>query len=169
MKKNKINVVYIFVFTIITMFFFNCKNKSIQVKIENQEPWYDPINNKETLFSIKLFTTLSFKNDKETAFTLERKDYNNFFIIFRKDTFALVPEINYAKKVVEKGDSISIVYFTDLYHKEKDFDNPAFLKEIENCPIKQYNNQEKIENSSEYEIQSSISLWNAPPTPNTID
>lgn len=169
MKKNKIKIVYIFAFTIITLLFFNCKNKSIQVKIENQEPWYDSINKKDSLFTIKLFTTLSFKNSNSKDIIIERKDYNNFFIIFRKDTFALVPEINYAKKIVKKGDSISIVYLTDLYHKEKDFDNPAFLKEIENCPIKQYNNQEKIKKSSEYKIQSSISLWNAPPSPKTID
>lgn len=103
--------------------FFNSNNN---IKIANQELIYDSLYNKAEKFNVNLYTTLEFKKKNIT-----RKEYNCFLVVINKDTFPLIPEVNFIKKKSDDNE-IKIKYTSQINFQSKEYENDSLTNIILN-------------------------------------
>lgn len=141
-KRNKKAIIFIIV--ILTAFF--CQkcgfcDSSISTTIANHQLIYDSINYKGKDFKVNLYTTLEFESKN-----IDRNQYNDFLLIIKKDTFSLIPEVNFLKKKNDKN-NIFIKYYSRINFKSTVYDNDSIIEIIKKSS--------KIINSKGVEINKS--------------
>ncbi|RUT71279.1 hypothetical protein D0817_05200 [Flavobacterium cupreum] len=98
-------------------------DSNISSTILNHQIIYDSINYKVKNFNVNLYITLEFKNKN-----IERNQYNDFLLIIEKDTFPLIPQVNYLKK--ENHGQIQIRYLSKINFQSNRYDNDSILNII---------------------------------------
>ncbi|WP_374175209.1 hypothetical protein [Flavobacterium tructae] len=139
---------------IVCIFFFekcNFYDSNISSTIVNHQIIYDSINYKVKNFSVNLYTTLEFENKN-----IERNQYNNFLLIIKKDTFPLIPEVNYLKK--ESHNQIQIRYLSKINFQSNRYDNDSILNIIKKYSKVINSKGEEINKKKEFTIEPLILL-----------
>lgn len=140
---------------IVSIFVFqkcNYYKSSNFVTVLNHKIIYDSINYKGNDFKINLYTTLEFNGS-----TIKRNEYNDFLLVIKKDTFALVPEVNYLEKK-SHSDIIRIKYFSLINFQSKTFNNDSIFN-IVKTSIKIIDSRgNEIHKNKTYDINSLITL-----------
>lgn len=144
-------------------------DECVFIKVQYQEILYDSTYIKDNKFSIKLLTYLEFTNNTNKDLLLERKKFNDFYIILRNDTLPLILKTNKTIKSISAKSYISIKYISYINQLELEYDNKKLEKEIENSVIMNYNNEKIIMKNDDYFIRPLITLWKGPPDNNSIE
>ncbi|WP_417940945.1 hypothetical protein [Flavobacterium sp. RS13.1] len=151
-KEKKILIILSVIFS--TLYFQKCTfyKPNNKVTILNHKIIYDSLNYKQEGFRVNLYSTLEFNEN-----TITRNEYNNFLLVVKKDTFALVPEINYLEKK-SFNKIIEIKYFSQINFKSKFYNNDSILNIIRtSCEIID-SKGEKIVKNKKYNIKTLITL-----------
>ncbi|AQX06879.1 hypothetical protein ATB99_10940 [Elizabethkingia meningoseptica] len=159
-RNSKINkrIIYFFIF----LFLISCKKE--ETLLIKQHLIYDSYNSKDNSYSLRLRSIILF--DKAKA--VERKDFNNFYIIIDKDTIPLIPVSN--KNIIRKEhDSLKIEYISYLFLNEVKYDNPQKLRLIKNSLVKKYSDNNSIRRASNYSISSTITINSLGPTGDVVE
>jgi len=118
----------------------------------NHKIIYDSINYKGNDFRVNLYTTLEFNEN-----TIKRENYNDFLLVIKKDTFALVPEVNYLEKE-NHSDRIQIKYFSQINFQSKIFDNDSILNVVKTSSKIIDSRGKEVYKSGAYDIMSLVAL-----------
>lgn len=118
----------------------------------NHKIIYDSINYKGADFKINLYTTLEFN-----ANSINRNKYNDFLLIIKKDTFALVPEVNDLEKK-SHSDRIQIKYFSLINFQSKIFNNDSIFNIVKTSSKIIDSRGKEISKNKMYDIKSLITL-----------
>ena len=118
----------------------------------NNKIIYDSINYKGKGFRVNLYTTLEFSES-----IIKRNDYNDFLLIVNKDTFPLVPEVNYLK-MKSQSDIIQVKYFSQINFQSKVFSNDSIFNIIKTSSKIINSKGKEIDKKETYNIESFITL-----------
>lgn len=134
--------------------FQNCNyfKSSNFVTVLNHKIIYDSINYKGNDFKVNLYTTLEFNES-----TIDREKYNDFLLIIKKDTFALVPEVNYLEKE-SHSDRIQIKYFSQINFQSKIFNNDSIFNVVKTSSKIIDSRGKEIYKNGVYDIVSLVAL-----------
>lgn len=136
------------------LFFQSCTfcNHNHNIKITSQELIYDSLNNKGKKFDVNLYTTLKFEGKKIT-----RKDYNDFLLVINKDTFSLVPEVNFFKKE-NINHEIKIKFTSQINLQSKEYENDSLSNIIHNSSKIINSEGKEIKKDNSYSFRSLITF-----------
>lgn len=127
-------------------------SNSKKVTVLQQNLIFDSISKKSDKFEVNLHTTLEFNIE-----SIQKEDYENFFIIIDLDTFPLIVKQKSIKK--DKDEKFRIKYFSPLKFESNVFENDSLKKIILN-QSKIIKNKKIVERAYNYYYQSLITLPN---------
>lgn len=135
------------------LLFSSCNNFNNKAKasIGSQQLLYDSLYNKFHKFDIQLYTTLQFEKKD-----LNRKEYNDFLIVIKNDTFPLVPEVN-GLKIKNTKDKFEIDYSSKIDFSSKIYKNDSISNIIKDSYIITSEGV-KVEKSKSYKLESLVTL-----------
>lgn len=122
------------------------------VTVLNNKIIYDSINYKGKGFRVNLYTTLEFNES-----VIRRADYNDFLLVVNKDTFSLVPEVNYLK-MKSHSNIIEVKYFSQINFQSKGFSNDSIINIIKTSSKIINSKGIEIDKKGTYDIESLIAL-----------